>query len=284
MAEPRTCRDCGALLSESADSRKLYCNDACRKRFQRKFRAEMAEKRAARLAAEPDLPEDGSNYDPDLGGDKLRTELITIPDYIKKARELATSEVLDDEIREVLREEIRRSISTHVQDKVLGISEVMVQMLPEVMSALYVDLKSKDYVKRSAAYKLIMQYSMGFLKQGGDGTPQNVTIINPVPTVATEFGQKYADEVEAIYDELPDGVPADAPYDPEHPEPWEADWPICTVCKTRKHPDDMRQESHGVGREIRDICTACQAYKNMERYHERGHVQPERGPSPLPGD
>lgn len=225
----KTCRACGEPLD--GDSRKLYCNDACRQRFKKRFQEEQQ----------------------NLPGKKTKrgtpeAEVISIPDYIQKAKDLVATQVLDDEIREVMREEVRKTISQQIADRVLGIADVMVNMLPDVAARLYTDLNSKDHTRAARAYTLLLRYFMPLADESRGG-PGNVTVVNTVPG-ATVFEQKFGESVEA--------------YEAGEVEPFEAGWDECYRCQQRHHPDNLREHDTTPAGTVRYICTSCRARNTLE--------------------
>jgi hypothetical protein len=135
-------------------------------------------------------------------------------------------------IREVLAEEVREQIGQHIRDNLLGAVEDMVGLGPTVVAALKEDLDTKDWAVRSRAYQYWLRYILPMVKDAerkDEKDDRTVVIVQniPAPDVTVEYVE-------------------DAEY-----EPFEADWPTCTQCDERKHPDMIDEED--------GMCSACRA-------------------------
>lgn len=250
----RKCRNCEAPLD--GDTRRRYCSDECKRDFNTRWN-------------DPDSPEVVSP-----GGVPAPKGPRAVPEYVRAARELAERKlrdmtVLDDEVREVMREEIRKHITSHVKDKVLGATDLMASMLPLAMARLFEDLESNDWARYSRASAIVMRYTMMIANQDAEGQDLGrITVLHQIPgqdpveheLPDTPLGRSVAEHVERRAIEAR-AMTADTIYDPDDPEPFEADWPVCHVCKQRKHPDNVREHDASRGRVI---CSTCKHRRDME--------------------
>lgn len=184
---------------------------------------------------------------------------VSTPEHIKDMVQLAFGAETQDVIREVLREEIRENITQAVRDNVLGAAEVMTQMLPKAMMGLIEDLDSEDWIVRSRAQALLFKYAMTFADKDGDKKELGrLTVIHEVNTPDTPLGRR----MEEIANETED------PYI----EDFEKDWPVCTLCDTRKHPDAVYEYSAGANLPARIVCKTCEVRRKLavDRVSEYG--------------
>ena len=138
------CRACRTPLPADALVTRRYCDPACRAKFHR-------------------MKKDKRARDP-LGIVRTGDE---DPEIFTIAKMMAI-ENLDDEIRTVIRDEVRKSITKSVQDKMLGATEIMAEMLPIALARLAQDMGSKDWVRSHRAQGLFFKYMS-----------QNVVTANP---------------------------------------------------------------------------------------------------------
>lgn len=221
MAPVRTCSHCAEPVPEGWT--KKYCSNKCKVAASR-----------ARTAK-----------------NKLQGEAVSMAEHLAKIKELAKYEGSDSEfpidiVREVYRDAVRDNINQFVRDSILGATEIMADLLPKALAAVQQDLESKDPFDRRAAYKVLLQYVMPLQKETGDGdSPKTLVVVHGVPVPDTQFGAKYAEEIEAGEVILPD----------------DDDYPQCYVCKDHKHPNLLhKHDNQGGGRMICKSCFARKKY------------------------
>jgi hypothetical protein len=158
---------------------------------------------------------------------------------------------LYDPIRDVLREEVRATITQHVKDEVLGMTDMMADLLPLVLAGIASDVQSEDPFIRSKAQALILKYVMPLKHEEAAADDSKVlNVIHHVSIPDTPLGHQVEGELVA----LPIGV-----------EAFEADYPECHMCHERKHPEtgywikDSAQETEFWR------CTACNARKSLDK-------------------
>jgi hypothetical protein len=175
-------------------------------------------------------------------------------------------EIEDDYVREILQQAIRDTVTEAIKDNLIGAGEILTGMLPKVLAGLMADLESKDWMIRSRAQAAVLKYAMEFKdKEGKDGDLGVIRVVHNVALPDTPLGTATAGEVEAI----------EAGQEAEAIEAFEADWPKCSRCQERKHPDTMHLSEHG------NYCSSCrltQAYTSG-RVHPAGMLErdPEFG-------
>ena len=219
----RTCRYCGEELPVEASRSRKFCNATCRSN---------ARYKAKRIITENNKNRKGT------------------PRYVEEMIRLAFGAKSEDVIREVFREEIRENITTAVRDNVLGAAEVMTQMLPRALAGMAEDLKSEDWIIRSRAQALLLKYAMSQDKK--DVTREDLgrlTVIHEVAVPDTPLGERVVAELEAN-----DAIDV---------EEFEKDWPSCSQCYERKHPDSMYYASAGRDVSRRWICKSCQMHAKI---------------------
>lgn len=154
---------------------------------------------------------------------------------------------LYDPVRDLVREEVRATITQRVKDNVLGMTELLSDMLPLVLNGLAVDLQSEDVFIRQKAQALILKYVMPLKNEEAVADDsRTLNVIHRVAVPDTVLGEA----VEAELAALPPGV-----------EAFEKDWPVCYVCNERKNPATGDDTTHGWR------CTAC---KYRERARQGG--------------
>ncbi len=190
-----------------------YCDEACRKAASRE-----------RQADKQTLADAG----------------MTPEQVAEAARKLAVSPAFEDEVREVMREEVRKSITQYAHDRVLGFVDGMVGMLPMVLVQLNRDLNSESWPERKTAYAILTKYVMPLMQTDPkEAAGQNNLVIQ----IGSDASEAFKEAVEdAEYTVLPDGV-----------EEFEADWPECTGCGRRTHPDNVVEKTGGT------YCRSCLA-------------------------
>lgn len=261
------CRACGTALPEDSDRRRKYCDDACRKRFERQVKKEAEE-----------LAEYG--YDdqklllarPGENGFGSR-----ITETTRLMRRMAI-ERLDDEVRTEMRQQISETITPIVRDKIYGAANAMAELLPIALAGIAIDLESDDWMIRGRARDALLKYVMPFAKleaqRAGDGkfimehtlVPYDGTGGTPAPVEMVEKVKQLAAE-EAGESDLREVDDA---------------WPTCDRCE--------RQLPPGAGRfldtaghpgaypdtpapERKWVCRTCLAIQNLDRDARR----PPRG-------
>lgn len=250
--KPRECRNCQAPLPADFPKNRRYCTEKCKKDFNTRFNA---------------TPVTGPDGTPAPVGPR------SVPQYVKDARALAERKLrdmttLDDEVREVMRDEIRKHITEQVKDKVLGATDLMAAMLPLAMARLFEDLESQDWARYSRASAIVMRYTMLLAAQDGSDTDLGkITVVHQIPGQGdpqefelpdTPLGHAVKEHVERKQ-LTAKAMSGDDVYDPDLPEPFEADWPTCYVCKHRQHPDNTRAVDGD-----RVICSTCRHRRDME--------------------
>lgn len=220
------CRNCGAKFPPEARSNKKFCDDRCRVAANRRAKTKMVE-----------------------AGKKNQ-----LPEHIHEMMKLAFGAEGPDVIREVLREEIRENITQAVRDNVLGAAEVMTKLLPRALVGLEEDLKSEDWVVRSRAQALLFKYAMSFTeKEGANKDLGRLTVALQAPVPDRDAPTHLETRMIEVREEMEEIVVED----------FEKDWPVCTQCDTRKHPDAMYEVSDGMGRPPFFICKTCKARKDI---------------------
>lgn len=170
----------------------------------------------------------------------------------RAAKKLAFNELYDP-IRDTVREEIRATISQHVKDNVLGMTEMLSDLLPHVLAGLATDIQSEDVFIRQKAQALILKYVMPLSKEEVVSDDSKVlNVIHRVAVPDTALG--YAVEGELVA--LPPGV-----------EAFEKDWPECVVCGERKNPATGAPDGNG-----EFLCHACK-YRAEIRRGERSSTE-----------
>ena len=158
------------------------------------------------------------------------------PVHIAKIKKLAFNDSpteLANFVRELFEDSVRSQIDDHIRDNLLGMTEVLVDMGPQALAALQVDLKSEDDYIRSRAYALWFKYviPMQQKRDNEEDGSGNVTVV-----LATPFSEKVQQALNAHSDEVIDV----------------SDWVKCSICHAVKHPDAMR-----VRDKKREMCTTC---------------------------
>lgn len=137
------------------------------------------------------------------------------------AKQLAFDNLYDP-VRDLVREEVRNTITQRVRDNVLGMTELLSDMLPLVLNGLAVDIQSEDVFIRQKAQALILKYVMPLQhEQPQAEDSKTLNVIHRVAVPDTILG--HAVEAEAAA--LPPGI-----------ERFEEDWPTCFDCGERKNP------------------------------------------------
>jgi hypothetical protein len=169
-------------------------------------------------------------------------------DVMKVSKALVFNK-LNDPVRDVLREEVRATISQHVKDNVLGMTEALTDLLPLIYAAIARDVQSDDTFVRQKAIALAMKYIMPLGKEDVVADDSRIiNVVHHVPIPDTNFGHAIEGELVA----LPPGV-----------EAFEADWPTCDNCGERKHPDTgnflVATHQRADGSERKDRVWRCDA-------------------------
>lgn len=221
----RWCKECGKTLGPEVHKNRLFCSKICR---DKSSRATIARRKRGK-------------------GKPATTKAIA------DLRKLAKFSNGDDPAviyREVLTEAIRENVSQYVQDNLLGAGEALTNLLPKVMAGLALDLESKDDFIRTRAQAAVLKYAMEFkdkaAKQDDLGTIQ---VIHNVALPNTPLGQRIEEEI-VIESEERAAIEAGL-------ESFELDYPACSGCGERKHPDALRKESNGPKGGERYFCSSC---------------------------
>lgn len=214
----RYCSYCGGNLPEGVNSNRKFCSRSCRNKSSRETIARR--KRS--------------------GQSRQVTKAVADLRKLVKFDETKDPAVI---IREVLQDIVRDNITQHVQDNILGLAEAMTALLPKVIAGLAKDLESPDDFIRTRAQAAVLKYTMEFKdKKGTDQDLGVITIQHNMSLPNTPLGHAIHDEIIQI-DEDQKQIAA---------ESFEQDWPICTGCGDRKHPDVIRRDRHG---EL--LCSSC---------------------------
>jgi hypothetical protein len=179
---------------------------------------------------------------------------VAVPEHIQKARALAFGN-MEDEVREVMREEIRKTVTQAVKDNVLGAAEGLTHLLPTVIAGLIEDVQSEDWMIRGRAQAVVLKYAMPFGEEKVEKDDLRIiNVIHNVPIPDSPLGEA----IEGQLVELAAGV-----------ERFEADWPECSYCHDRKHPDTGTWQSNGENKGEKWVCRACEVRKAMKQ--GKGH-------------
>jgi hypothetical protein len=194
-------------------------------------------------------------------------------DLVKVSKALVFGKLYDP-VRDILREEVRATISQHVKDNVLGMTEVLTDLLPLVYSSLAQDVQSEDSFVRQKAISLVMKYAMPLAKEEPKVDDSRViNVVHHVPIPDTAFGHAIEGELVS----LPSGV-----------EPFEADWPTCRDCHERKHPQTGRFETTRPDdgpQTTTFLCHACEWRAKVRQgaidpTHDHDVIRPDPGIDP----
>lgn len=193
----RVCRQCKGPVA--ARTGPLLCSKKCRQLWYEQH------------------PEQRPGYARNSSANRKESEIVKI------SKKLAFTELYDP-VRDILREEVRATITQHAKDNVLGMTEMLTDLLPIVYAGLARDAMSEDDYIRQKAQAIILKYVMPLNKEEVAADDSRViNIIHNVPIPDTKFGHDVEGELVA----LPPGV-----------EAFEQDWPVCYTCNERKHPDN----------------------------------------------
>lgn len=159
-------------------------------------------------------------------------------------------------LREVLQETIRDNVSQHVKDNLLGAGEMLTGMLPKVLSGILLDLESKDWMIRSRAQAAVLKYAFEFKdKDGNKDDLGTIQVVHNVALPNTPLGEAVAGEIIEQEEERAQ----------LSVEAFEQDWPVCTDCGERKHPDTIYDDGHG-----HRLCSSC----NLTKAYRYGKTDP----------
>lgn len=162
---------------------------------------------------------------------------------MQEFRELMKAE--DSFVRAIMAEVLREQVTEAVRDNVLGAGEILTGMLPQVLAGLMSDLQSKDWVIRSRAQAAVLKYAMVFKdKEGVDEDLGTINVVHKVALPNTPLGyatEKAIEVIEAGHEEF------------------EADWPQCSKCEERKHPDAIKKNGNSL------YCSTCLLTMNYKR-------------------
>lgn len=234
------CKWCSEPLTGRVKYGPKFCNDGCQQSFERNT---------------------GSP------GKQGRPKGTIEPQHVAIAKQLVFDELYDP-IRDTLREEVRHTITQHVKDNVLGMTELMSDLLPLVLAGIARDVQSEDVFVRQKAQALILKYVMPLQHETPASDDSRViNVVHHVPIPDTRLGY----DVEAELVMLPPNV-----------EAFEADWPTCNTCNERKHPDtgDYLESSDPTSDWM---CRACN-YREQIRSGRMSTIDPADGNVSLMGD
>lgn len=174
----------------------------------------------------------------------------TLTPAMVQFRSLQESE--DDYFREVLQDAVRDQVTTYVQDNILGAAEIITNLLPKALASLADDLENGDEYLRAKARDTLFKYALEFKKRDAvePGFGQ-INVFTALPLPDTPLGVATAHEIITI----------DENREAEQIEAFEQDWPECSKCHVRKHPDSLHTERTGNGAQTRLYCTACRMRK-----------------------
>lgn len=182
----------------------------------------------------------------------LATAGMTPEQVTEAARKLAVSPAFEDELREVMRDEVRSTMQRYVRDRVIGFVDGMTGMLPAVLVQLNRDLNSESWPERKTAYAIITKYMMPLMSADEQNVGQNNLVIQ----IGSDAAEAFQDEmVDAEYEVAPNGV-----------ERFETDWPVCSGCEKRVHPDNLFTSAIGT-----TYCRSCRA--RFEYYGDKMPVE-----------
>lgn len=233
LSNPGSCKYCNRQLDKRRRYEPRFCNDLCKDRYERNQKA-------------AGLIKDSTSSDTDI---------------VRAAKQLAFDNLYDP-IRDTVREEIRATISQHVKDNVLGMTEMLSDLLPHVLAGLAQDIQSEDVFIRQKAQALILKYVMPLQKEEAVSDDSKVlNVIHRVAVPDTILGEA----VEAELAALPPGV-----------EAFEKDWPVCYECGERKNPATGYKVN-----EHKWECLACKFRKDIKAGNNNPTVDSKRQESLL---
>jgi len=219
---------CGEIIDMTkSNPRKKYFSDACRRK---------AHKRKDHVLAK-----------------RARTTQLT--PAMQRFRELRESE--DDYVRDVLQDVVRDLVTEAVHDNVLGAAEILTGLLPMALAGLADDLQHGDEYIRGKARQDVLKYALDFRKKDGQKADfGKINIITALPLPDTPLGHATAQQIIQIEED--DAL--------REVEAFEQDWPRCSRCKERKHPDLLHiaggdRRHSGVNPMYCSSCRMAAAYK-----------------------